>query len=80
MLPRKIPSDAPEAERRRWRVVRLDTHEELPGSVVSADCDTGVCVMRQRGPDQIAEDGKRTMTFEAKDYSFGPGGIVIIGR
>lgn len=67
MLPRKIASDAAEAERRRWRVVRLDTYQEIAGEVLSADCDSGLCTIRK-------PDG------DAADHNFGPGGIAIIGR
>jgi hypothetical protein len=67
MLPRRLAAEAPEAERRRWRVVRLDTHQELPGEIVSADADSGICTMK-------GSDGA------AKDYSLGPGGFAIVGR
>ncbi len=67
MLPRKIPQETPEALRRLWRIVRLDTHQELPGLILSADCDSGVAVMKQG-------DGT------AKDWSLGPGGLAIVVR
>lgn len=67
MLPRKLTGEDSLAERARWRIVRLDTHATLPGSIVAADCDNGVAVM-------VGQDG------QPKDYSFGPGGIVIISR
>jgi hypothetical protein len=67
MLPRKLANDVDEAIRRRYRIVRLDTHEELPGEILSADADNGVCVMKEA-------------SGAAKDYSLGPGGFVIIGR
>jgi hypothetical protein len=80
VLPRKLAPDAPEAERRRWRAIRLDTHQELPGLILSADCDTGVCVMRVRGPDQVAADGSKSPGFRSVDYSLGPGGLALIGK
>lgn len=67
MLPRKLAHDVPQAERRRWRIVRLDTHQEIAGEILSADIDAGVCTMK--GPDG-----------EARDYSLGPGGFAIIGK
>jgi hypothetical protein len=67
MLPRRIAQDLPEAERRRWRIVRLDTHETVPGLILSADCDTGACTMRGPAP-------------EPTQYDLGPGGIAIIGK
>lgn len=66
MLPRKIEADAPEAERRRWRVVRLDTHQQVAGDLISADADSGLVSM--------------TVAGERKDHNFGPGAIAIIGR
>jgi hypothetical protein len=80
MLPRRIAQDLPESERRRWRIVRLDSYETLPGLVLSADCDTGVCTMRiQLGVD-TADDGTKTIKFDTRAHNFGPGGIAIIGR
>jgi hypothetical protein len=66
-LPRRIAQDAPEAERRRWRIVRLDTLTQLPGLILSADADTGVATMK--GKDN-----------QVHDYSLGPGGLVIVGH
>lgn len=43
MLLRKIESSLAESERAKWRVVRLDTYETIPGLILSADCDNGVC-------------------------------------
>jgi hypothetical protein len=67
VLPRKLSHDLPEPDRRRWRIVRLDTHQQLEGEILSADVDAGVCTMK-------GADG------ETRDYSLGPGGIAIIGR
>jgi hypothetical protein len=80
VLPRKLPAETPEAERLRWRAIRLDTHVELNGLILSADCDTGQCVMRVRGPDQIAGDGTRTPGYRTVDYNLGPGGLALIGK
>jgi hypothetical protein len=80
MLPRKLAQGAPEAERRRWRIIRLDTHAEMPGEIVSADVDSGVCVMRERGPDEVDAEGGRKPTYKTSNYSLGPGGFAIIGR
>jgi hypothetical protein len=67
VLPRRLAHDLPEAERRRWRIVRLDSAETLPGLILNADCDTGACTLR-------GSDG------ELRDYSLGPGGLAIIRR
>jgi hypothetical protein len=80
MLPRKLTHDQPEAERRRWRVVRLDTHEAIAGLILDADCESGAATMNVRRGNHIAENGKRTPIFEAEFLNFGPHGIAIIGR
>jgi hypothetical protein len=67
MLVRKLTPDLPEAVRRLWRIVRLDTHLELAGEVVSADADTGVAMMKEASGD-------------TKEYCLGPGGLAIVGR
>jgi hypothetical protein len=67
VLPRKITQDMPPSERQCWRVIRLDTCKELPGEILAADCDTGVCTLKKA-------DGA------AQDYNLGPDSIVIVGR
>jgi hypothetical protein len=67
LLPRRLAPDQPAAERARWRIVRLDTHEELPGEILCADADAGIATMRE------ADGG-------ARDWSLGAGGIAIIGK
>jgi hypothetical protein len=70
MLPHRLTADQPEAERRRWRIVRLDTHVMLGGLILEADCDSGACTMHVRRGDQV----------EVESLNFGPGGIAIVGR
>jgi hypothetical protein len=67
MLVRKLAADAPAGDRRRWRIVRLDTHQDLPGEIVEADVENGTATMKQP-------------SGESTQYSLGPGGIAIIGR
>ena len=67
MLPRKLTGEDPEAERCRYRIVRTDTMQDMPGTILSADVDSGDCVLRQ-------SDGS------AKQFRFGAGGFVIIAR
>ena len=67
MLPRKLTGEDCEALRRRYRIVRADTFQELPGLILSADADSGVCVMK-------------LANGEAKDFSLGAGGLIIAGR
>ncbi len=52
-------------EKRRWKIIRLDTVVEVPGDIVAADEATGDCSVTENG--------------ETKTLSFGPGGIRLIG-
>jgi hypothetical protein len=70
-LPRQIGSAQSEAERARWRVVRLDSYASLEGQILHADVDTGVAVMARPGP-----DGAMVQTT----YNLGPGGFAIVAR
>jgi hypothetical protein len=65
MLPDKLTAVDPESERRRYKVVRLDTHQDVPGLILSASVETGLCMMR-------ADSG------EAQEYNFGPYGLRIV--
>jgi hypothetical protein len=78
-LPRRLDSAQPEEERARWRVVRLDTCAPLDGDIYSADADSGVAEMRERGPDEI-KDGVRKPTYRFVTHQLGPGGIAIVRR
>jgi len=53
-------------KKKRWKVVRLDTVEDVPGDIISADESFGECMMDVAG--------------EQKTYSFGYGGIRIVQR
>ncbi len=53
-------------EKARWKVVRTDKYEDVPGDIVTADETTGECSMHVGG--------------ETKTLSFGPGGIKIVSR
>jgi len=77
-LPRQIPAEMPESERAKWIVVRLDTHLPLPGLILTADADTGTAMIRERGPDTIAQDGTRTPTHKDVSYTLGPGSLAIV--
>ncbi|HEY1298845.1 MAG TPA: hypothetical protein VGF07_00010 [Stellaceae bacterium] len=67
MLPNKLPADAPEKLKRCYKIVRRDTMQDLPGEIVSADVDAGVCVLRRPNG-------------EAADFDLGARGIIIVGR
>jgi hypothetical protein len=43
--------------RLQGQTFRLDTYATLDGEIVAADADSGIAVMRERGPDEIASDG-----------------------
>ena len=62
----KITSDMPEAERKRYKLVRTDSLADVPGPIVTADEMTGECTVVVAG--------------EHKQYNLGPRGIRIIPR
>jgi hypothetical protein len=66
----KIESDSDVAEKRRWKIVRTDTYQDVPGEIVSADEMTGECCV------EITAAGKS----ETKTLSFGPRGIRLARR
>jgi hypothetical protein len=80
MLPRRLEPALSEEERAKWRIVRLDTMERLPGEIVEADIDSGVAKMRERGPDKAGPDGVSVPTWETRVHTLGPGGIAIVRR
>jgi hypothetical protein len=53
-------------EKRRWKVIRTDSCDDVEGEIVMADETTGECSLSIGG--------------ETKTFSFGPNGIRIIGR
>jgi hypothetical protein len=63
----KIDPAMAEAERSRWRVVRLDTCEDVPGEILSADEQTGEVKMADLGG-------------EERSYSLGQHGIRLLPR
>ena len=65
MLPTILSAADLESERARYTVVRLDTFAIVPGLILAANCDTGLCLMRN-------EKG------EAVEHSFGPNGLRIV--
>lgn len=65
MLPRKLTAIDPERERRRYKIVRRDTMEDVPGLILSASVETGLCLMRlSSGANQ--------------EFDFGPEGLRIV--
>jgi hypothetical protein len=62
----KLESWTSAEDKARWKVVRTDNYADVPGDIVTADEATGECSMHVGG--------------ETKTFSFGPGGIRLIGR
>jgi hypothetical protein len=65
MLPRQLTAIDPEIERARYKVVRRDTMETVPGLILSANVETGMCLMR-------LDNG------EPQEFNFAPGGLIIV--
>lgn len=53
-------------EKSRWRIVRTDDYSDVPGEILSANEQTGDCILLVGG--------------EPKSLRFGSGGIRITGR
>lgn len=65
MLPRKLTAVDPENERRRYKIVRCDTMEDIPGLILSASVETGLCLVR------LANGA-------SQEFNFGPEGLRIV--
>ena len=61
----KLESWHASEEKKRWKIIRLDTFAEVPGEIVTADEITGECSVSING--------------ETKTLSFGPRGIRLVG-
>jgi oligoribonuclease NrnB/cAMP/cGMP phosphodiesterase (DHH superfamily) len=64
--PMKLENYHSAEDKKKWKIVRLDKHEDVPGDIVTADEDKGECSLHVGG--------------ETKTLSFGPGGIRIVRR
>lgn len=81
MLPRKLTADQSETERARWQIVRTDTMRAMPGEIVAADVERGICKLRTLNRIETAEDGvTKTPVFDVIEHNLGTGGFVIVGR
>lgn len=67
MLPYQLTPEQPEAYRRHYKIIRLDTYEEIHGVILSAYVESGMCMIRDKAG-------------ATKEYNFGPGGIRIVVR
>ena len=65
MLPRKLTAVDPENERARYKIVRRDTLEDVPGLILSANVETGLCLLRQ-------------LNGTSQEFNFGPDGLRIV--
>jgi hypothetical protein len=67
MLPIKLTAVDPEAERRRYKIVRTDTMDDVaPGSLIlSASVESGLCLVRHRNG-------------ASEEFNFGPNGLRIV--
>lgn len=65
MLPRKLTAVDPESERRRYKIVRRDTLEDVPGLILSANVETGLCLVR-------------LSNGASQEFNFGPEGLCIV--
>lgn len=71
----KIESFEDVETKRRWKVVRLDLIEDVPGEIISANDETGDCAMQVP---VHAADG--SMTTQTVTHAFGPCGMRIVWR
>ncbi len=58
------------AHKARYKLVRRDDFTDVPGTIITANEDTGECMVSIATPGGI----------ETKTLSFGPRGIRIVGR
>lgn len=65
MLPRKLTAVDPEIERRRYKIVRRDTLEDVPGLILSANVKSGLCLIR-------------LPNGASQEFNFGPEGLRIV--
>jgi len=65
MLPRKLTAIDPESERRRYKIVRRDTMEDVPGLILSASVEAGLCLLR-------------LSSGASQEFNFGPDGLRIV--
>jgi hypothetical protein len=63
-LPYRLTADIPETERARYVIVRLDTLAEVPGLILSASQETGLCLLR-------------LPNGASQEFNFGPEGLRI---
>ena len=65
MLPLRLTAADPESERARYKIVRRDLMQDVPGLILSASVESGLCLLRQ--PDGASQE-----------FNFGPDGLRIV--
>jgi hypothetical protein len=65
MLPRKLTAVDPESERARYKIVRRDTMQDVPGLILSANVESGLCLLRHSNG-------------TSQEFNFGPDGLRIV--
>lgn len=68
MLPQKLTAVDSEEERARFKIVRRDTMADVPGLILSASVETGLCLLRN------------PKTEASQEYNFGQSGLCIARR
>jgi hypothetical protein len=48
----KLESFHSAEDKRKWKIVRLDKHEDVPGEIVAADEETGECKVKIGGEEK----------------------------
>lgn len=67
MYPTKLTATDPESERELYKIVRRDLMIDVPGLILSANADAGVCILR-------------LSNGASQEYNYGPGGLMIVLR
>jgi hypothetical protein len=65
MLPEKLTALDPESIRRRYKIVRRDLLTDVPGLILSASVETGLCLLRDA-------------SGASQEHNFGPDGLRIV--
>lgn len=65
MLPRSLTAVDPESDRRRYKIVRRDTMQDVPGLILSASVESGLCLLR------LANGA-------SQEFNFAPDGLRIV--
>jgi hypothetical protein len=65
MLPQELTATDANSERARYKVVRRDTMDDVPGFILRASVETGLCLL---------QDACGT----SQEHNFGPDGLRIV--